>query len=439
MDVDPPTAASTGGWPRMLATASVQLAARVGGAPSLRRLSLVRRRVPRRPHQSRLPQPPLRWRRLSLRRTSSCGPTSAGRCSRRFSRCGSGWSVSSTTAGCGCPARTRSAGTRRRAAACSSSRSAPPFVLRDGACARLGRHALLRRLRFPLLMSLPGHRERPLDSNPPALTGVQDAAHADFELRAAACLRWRAALAAGGAAAVATSLSLLAQARLPPRRSGHPRRLLAQAADHRAHAGTAGQDVRAAARLSDGAGARGSGRRHADGRRVRRQRPDVRRRVRDLHARRRRHRPARAAQPHQPLGGHRRGRQVRQADGLRRQADPAAHDPAARQGQHPHQRDRFGRRHQADRHQRRRRRRQARGVLQRRRRRPRRQSRARAERVRVGARQLDLQHLQLVPLPLDADRRRPRADRPERRPVGPVAGRRREDVVRVCGLRARAR
>ena len=38
------------------------------------------------------------------------------------------------------------------------------------------------------------------------------------------------------------------------------------------------------------------------GDRVRRQRPDVRRRVRDLHARRRGHRPARAAQPHQPLG-----------------------------------------------------------------------------------------------------------------------------------------
>ena len=42
------------------------------------------------------------------------------------------------------------------------------------------------------------------------------------------------------------------------------------------------------------------------------------------------------------------------------------------------------------------------------------------------------------PLPLDADRRRARADRPERRPVGAVAGRRREDVVRVRGVRARS-
>ena len=45
---------------------------------------------------------------------------------------------------------------------------------------------------------------------------------------------------------------------------------------------------------------------------------------------------------HQPLGGHERRRQVRQAHRLRRQAGPAAHDSAARQGQHPHQRDRLG-------------------------------------------------------------------------------------------------
>ncbi len=41
-------------------------------------------------------------------------------------------------------------------------------------------------------------------------------------------------------------------------------------------------------------------------------------------------------------------------------------------------------------------------VLYRRRRRPRRERRARAERLHLGPRQLDLQHLQLVPLPLDA-------------------------------------
>ena len=46
-------------------------------------------------------------------------------------------------------------------------------------------------------------------------------------------------------------------------------------------------------------------------------------------------------------------------------------------------------------------------------------------------------HLQRVPLPLDADRHPQRADRPERRPVGPDDGRRREDVVRGRGRRAR--
>ena len=113
---------------------------------------------------------------------------------------------------------------------------------------------------------------------------------------------------------------------------------------------------------------------------------------------------------------------VRQAHRLRRQAHPAAHGAAARQQQHPHQRDRFGRRHQADRHQRRRRRGQEGNLLHGRRPGPRRQPRARAERLHLGPRQLDLQHLQRVPLPLDADRHPARTDGAERRPVGPVDG-----------------
>ena len=108
-------------------------------------------------------------------------------------------------------------------------------------------------------------------------------------------------------------------------------------------------------------------------------------------------------QPHHALGRHQRRRHVRQANRLRRQAGAAAHGAAARQGQHPHQRDRLGRRDQVDRHQRGRRRRQARDLLHGRRPRPRRQPRAHAERVRVGPRQLDLQHLQRLPFPLDAD------------------------------------
>ena len=72
---------------------------------------------------------------------------------------------------------------------------------------------------------------------------------------------------------------------------------------------------------------------------VRRQRPHVRRRVHDLHARRRRQQPARAGEPHHALREHQGRRRLRQAHGLRRQARAAAHDRAARRQQHPHQRD----------------------------------------------------------------------------------------------------
>ena len=86
--------------------------------------------------------------------------------------------------------------------------------------------------------------------------------------------------------------------------------------------------------------------------------------------------------------------------GLRRQARAAALRAAARQAQHPDDGDERGRRFQVHRHERRRRGGQEGAVLQRRR--PAREPRASAERVRVGARQLDLQHLQRLPLPLDA-------------------------------------
>ena len=131
--------------------------------------------------------------------------------------------------------------------------------------------------------------------------------------------------------------------------------------------------------------------------RVRRQRPDVRRRVRHLHARRRRQQPAHAREPHHALREHQGRRRLRQAHGLRRQARAAAHGPAARRQQHPDQRDRIRRRRQVHRHQQRRRRRQARALLLGRRHRPRRQPRTRAERLHLGPRQLDLQHLQRLP------------------------------------------
>ncbi len=71
------------------------------------------------------------------------------------------------------------------------------------------------------------------------------------------------------------------------------------------------------------------------------------------------------------------------------------------------------------------------------RRRPPREPRASAERVRVGARQLDLQHLQRLPHPVDARRDPQGADRAQLRPVGAHAGRQRQDVVRRCRRRKR--
>ncbi len=89
-----------------------------------------------------------------------------------------------------------------------------------------------------------------------------------------------------------------------------------------------------------------------------------------------------------------------------------------------------GRHFQVHRHERRRRRGEEGALLQRRR--PPREPRASAERVRVGARQLDLQHLQRLPLPMDARRNPQGADRAQLRPVGVDAGRQRQDVVRRC-------
>ena len=50
----------------------------------------------------------------------------------------------------------------------------------------------------------------------------------------------------------------------------------------------------------------------------------------------------------------------------------------------------------------------------------------------MGPGQLDLQHVQRVPLPLDTTRDPSRADGSERRLLGPDHGRRREDVVHQC-------
>ena len=146
---------------------------------------------------------------------------------------------------------------------------------------------------------------------------------------------------------------------------------------------------------------------------------------------------ARADQPHQPVGEHEGRRPLRQAHGLRRQARRAAHDPAAPGRRHPHERDRLRRSREVDRHQRRRRRRQARGRLHRHRPERRRQHRAPEGGPALEHGQLDLHDLQPVPHPLDADRLPARADRPERRPVGPRVGRRREAVVRGRGRRTR--
>ena len=67
-----------------------------------------------------------------------------------------------------------------------------------------------------------------------------------------------------------------------------------------------------------------------------------------LHARcRRQRRSTNRSDRITPLGEHEGRRRLRQAHGLRRQARAAAHDPAARRQQHPHQRDRLGRRRQA--------------------------------------------------------------------------------------------
>ncbi len=159
--------------------------------------------------------------------------------------------------------------------------------------------------------------------------------------------------------------------------------------------------------------------------------------VSQLHAGCRCNERTRARQPHQPLGEHQGRRQVRQAHGLRRSRDVPADDPRPRRQQRPDQRDAFRRRGSILGHEQRWRRGQEGDFLLRCWRRPRRQRRARAERLSVGSGQLDLQHVQRVPLPLDTARDSSRADGPERRLLGPDRGRRREDVVHQCGWGAR--
>ena len=140
---------------------------------------------------------------------------------------------------------------------------------------------------------------------------------------------------------------------------------------------------------------------------------------RDLHARRRRQRPARPDQPHHALREHEGRRRLRQAHRVRRQAGAAAHDrrrstTTASSPTRPHSDDIIkytdtNNDGVAD---------KQRDVLYRRRPRPRRQPRARAGRLHLGPRQLDLHHLQRLPLPLDAGRASCRSRPAERRPVG---------------------
>ena len=131
-----------------------------------------------------------------------------------------------------------------------------------------------------------------------------------------------------------------------------------------AHAGGRGQDLRPAARLSHGAGPRrtatssarrssefdGNGRMYV---------AEFVTYMRDADGNNQ-HAPESRITRFESTEGRRR---LRQAHGLRRQARAAAHGRAARRQQHPHQRDRVGRRHQVHRHQRRRRRRQARALF----------------------------------------------------------------------------
>ena len=125
-----------------------------------------------------------------------------------------------------------------------------------------------------------------------------------------------------------------------PRQAGRAgprcgRGLFTEAPDQGADAGRAGGAIHPPARLSPGAGALRARHRQPERDRVRRERPAVCQRDAQLHARRRRQRPARSRQPHQRAREHEGRRPVRPPLGLRRQARAAALRAAARRAQHP--------------------------------------------------------------------------------------------------------
>ena len=121
-------------------------------------------------------------------------------------------------------------------------------------------------------------------------------------------------------------------------------------------------------------------------------------------------------------------RRLRQAHRLRRQPGVPAVRDAVRPEHDPDQGIERAGGLEVHRHERRRRRRQEGAV--RHRLRPARQHRGPGSVPDLGARQLDVQHLQRVPRALDAARRHQGADRQQRRRVGRHAGQRRQDVVR---------
>ena len=223
-----------------------------------------------------------------------------------------------------------------------------------------------------------------------------------------------------------------------PRRAGRSagersrqrdRRLRSQAADTGADAGGRGQEDLAAARVQARAGAHRSAHRGVRADRLRRQRPDVRPRAAQLHAGRGRGRRARSDRPHLDARGSRQRRQVRDAQGLRRQAGVSALRHALRRQRGPDDGVECRRGVEVHRHQQRRRRRQEGAV--RHRLRPARQRRAPAVGPVLGHGQLVLQHRQRVPRAPLAERRAGAAGahRRQQRAVGRGDGQLRQGVL----------
>ena len=215
-----------------------------------------------------------------------------------------------------------------------------------------------------------------------------------------------------------------ARARRTRRRRGLPE----ASASRPSGSGRGAEDVPAAARLQDRAGAdrpadRGSGR--CD---LRWQRSHVRAGNALLHAGRGRFELARADQPDFAARRHRRRRHLRQAHGVRGQHGDAADCVSARGRRDPRARDRQPRHVQVHRHERRRCRRQEGTVLCRRG--PRHEHGVAAGRPDLGARQLALHDLQPVPPAHCAGRQgAARGDRSQRRAVVVGSGQLRQDVV----------